>query len=180
MRRRHLHKHNKRFIAFVAASIDGRISLSRKSLPHWTSQEDWKFLQNALAHSDAVVVGRNTYLAAAGRLRQRQTFVLSSRPQKITRRGNVTFVNPSKVDLAALLVEYDTVAVLGGGAVYRFMLEQGLVDELYVTIEPLIFGRGREMFVGGKQVSHARLLSMERLNRKGTLLLHYMIKHHKR
>ena len=68
-------------------------------------------------------------------------------------------------------------AVLGGGRVYRFMLENGFLDEIFVTIEPLIFGRGKEMFIGGTRTARTHLLSIRRLNRTGTLLLHYQINH---
>lgn len=168
-----------RYIAFVAASIDGRIALSSKTLPHWTSQEDWRFFQKSLSRVDAVVVGRNTYQSAAARLRKRITFVLSSRPKTAKRRGTVTFVNPARVSLAELLQGYKSVAVLGGGAVYRLMLESGLLDEIFVTIEPLIFGRGKAMVVGGTRTTRLRLLAVQRLNRTGTLLLHYQINHPK-
>jgi len=164
-----------RFIAFVAASIDGRISLSEKTVPRWTSKEDWRFFQHSLARMEAVVVGRNTYAAVAGRLRKRNTFVLSNGPKTMVRRGSVTFLNPAKVALTPLLAKYKSVAVLGGGAVYRFMLESELLDEMFVTLEPLIFGRGKEMFVGGTRTTRVTLLSIKRLNRAGTLLLHYQI-----
>lgn len=170
-------QHRTRYVAFVAASVDGRISLSSKTLPRWTSKEDWRFFQKSLSRVDAVVVGRNTYQSAAERLRKRNTFVLSSRPKTIKRRGTVTFVNPKNVDLEKLFQEYKNIAVLGGGAVYRFMLERGLLDEIFVTVEPLIFGRGKEMFVGGTRTIRVSLLSVRRLNRTGTLLLHYKINH---
>lgn len=164
-----------RYIAYLAASVDGIISLTSQHPPDWTSQEDWNFFQAALKSVDAVVVGRNTYKAAAARLRKRNTFVLSSRPKTTKRRGTVTFVNPKKVKLKELFQSYKTVAVLGGGDVYRFMLESGLLDEIFITIEPLIFGRGKEMFSGGKETKKLRLLSVKKLNRPGTLLLHYQI-----
>ena len=174
IKQKHL-QHKTRYIAFVVASVDGRISLANKTLPYWTSKEDWEFFQNSLSRIDAVVVGRNTYESVAGRLRKRNTFVLSSRPKTLTRRGTVTFVNPANVDLPKLLERYKSVAVLGGGAVYRFMLESKLLDEIFVTIEPLIFGHGKEMFVGGTRTAQVSLLSVKRLNRTGTLLLHYQI-----
>lgn len=164
-----------RFIAFVAATIDGRISLSSKRLPDWTSKEDWELFQKSIKRFDAVVVGRNTYVAAASRLRKRNTFVLSRRTRMLTRRGTVTFVNPAEASLPKLLSNYKRVAVLGGGSVYRFMLERGLLDEIFVTIEPFVFGRGKEMFVGGTRTISARLLSLRQLNKNGTLLLHYQI-----
>ena len=164
-----------RFVAFVAASVDGRISLAKRTLPDWTSKEDWRFFQNSLSRVDAVIVGRNTYQAAAGRLRTRNTFVLSRRLKRVRRRGMVVFVNPASLDLAELLREFRTVAVLGGGTVYRFMLESGLLDEMFVTVEPFIFGRGKEMVIGGTRTTRLHLLSARRLNRAGTLLLHYRI-----
>ncbi|MDZ4229766.1 MAG: dihydrofolate reductase [Candidatus Veblenbacteria bacterium] len=167
--------HKPRYIAFIAASVDGRISLTSGTLPSWTSKEDWRFLQNSLARVDAVVVGRNTYRAAATRLRKRNTYILSNRLVTLRRRGTVTFVNPHRIDLVELLQGYKTVAILGGGMVYRTMLERNLLDEIFVTIEPLIFGRGKEMFVGGTRTTQLRLLSVLHLNRSGTILLHYQV-----
>lgn len=177
MRQKYLSASKTRYIAFVAASVDGRISLSSKTLPHWTSQEDWGFFQKSLSRVDAVVVGRNTYQSAAELLRKRNTFVLSSRPKTLTRRGTVTFVNPTSISLPKLFNEYKNVAVLGGGAVYRFMLESKLLDEIFITIETFIFGRGKEMFADGTRTTRVNLLSVRRLNRSGTLLLHYQINH---
>lgn len=164
-----------RFVAFVASTVDGRISLTERYLPGWTSEEDKSFFQKSLSQFDAVVVGRNTYLAAENRLRKRNAFVLTSRSKTIEREGTVTFVNPANVNLAKLFQDYKNIAVLGGGAVYRFMLENGFLDEIFVTIEPLIFGRGKEMFMGGTKTVQVKLLSIKRLNSAGTILLHYKI-----
>ncbi|MDP2656523.1 MAG: dihydrofolate reductase [bacterium] len=168
-------QHKPHYIGFVATSIDGRISLSHHHPPEWTSKEDWTFFQSSLSRMDAVVVGRNTYNAVADRLRKRHTYVLSHRPDTLTRRGMVTFVNPATVDLPTLLKDYHNVAVLGGGSVYDFMAEHGLLNELFVTVEPLIFGRGKEMFSGGTKTIQTQLLSVRKLNKNGTLLLHYKI-----
>ncbi len=176
MKPRGLPSSKTQFVVFVATSVDGRISLTKKTLPDWTSKEDWSFFQKSLQKFDAVIVGRNTYQAAATRLRQRTTFVLSSRISTSQRRGTVTFLNPARVDIKQLLKQYKRVAVLGGAMVYRTMLERGLLDELYITIEPLIFGRGQAMVIGGTITTQLRLISQRRLNKAGTLLLHYKIK----
>ena len=89
------------------------------------------------------MVGRNTYQAAATRLRKRNAFVLSSRIKIPKNEGSVTFINPASTDLMAVLSAYKKVAVLGGGAVYQFMLEHRMIDEVFITIEPIIFGRGK-------------------------------------
>lgn len=104
-----------------------------------------------------------------------KTTVFSSRLKTVKRRGKVVFINPVNVNLVKIFKEYKNVAVLGGGAVYRFMLENGLLDEIFVTIEPLIFGRGKEMFIGGTKISRLRLLSIKKLNLAGSILLHYKV-----
>lgn len=163
-----------RYIGYVVASIDGRISIAAGTVPDWTSREDWNFLQKSLARADAVVVGRNTYLTVADRLRKRNTFVLSTRPKTMIRRGRVTFINPATMDIRALLKQYRVVAVVGGAMVYRYMVEHNLLDELFVTIEPLIFGRGQPMVIDGTKTTRLQLGAVKKLNRSGTLLLHYL------
>jgi len=172
-----LQPHKPKYTAFVATSVDGRSSLTEKTLPDWNSQEDRQFLHQSLSHMDAVVVGRKTYEAAAKHLRKRITYVFSSRPTTLCHRESVTFVNPVRVDLEKLFQDHKNVAVLGGGMAYRFMLENHLLDELFVTVEPLIFGRGTPMFTGGTKTTRLDLLSSRPLNSSGTLLLHYRINH---
>lgn len=167
--------HKPRFIAFAAASVDGRISLVKAALPTWTSKEDQRFFQKSLAQCDAFVVGRNTYHAAASALRRRTTYVLTSRIKKEYRKGSVTFVNPKTTDFVRLFSAYGTVAILGGAAVYRLMAERGLLHELYLTIEPLLFGRGTPLMLGGTRTIALRLISVRKLNAAGTLLLHYSV-----
>lgn len=165
------------FVGFVASSVDGRISLKRHAAPDWTSAEDWEFLQKSLKRFDAVVVGRNTYLTARARLKKRNTYVLSRKISSLKKEGTVTFVNPQKTDLRKLLGVYKNVAVLGAGEVYQYMLNKRMLDELYVTIEPLVFGRGVPMFSGGRKTARLVLTSVRKLNARGTLLLRYKILH---
>ena len=176
-----------KFTAFVAASVDGRISLDPGKSPDWTSREDQIFFRNALSKFDAVVMGWSTFEAARKNMEKRTTFVLSSRPgnpvrEKFFNGGSarqgsfVTFVNPLRAHLRDIFGKFKTVAVLGGGRVYQTMLDEKLMDEIYVTVEPLIFGQGIPMFVGGASTAHLRLVSVEKLNKIGTVLLHYKIR----
>ena len=162
-----------RYSAYAAMSIDGRISLDSKKLPDWTSKEDWKFFQTALKKTDAVVSGHATYNAAKKYMDRRVSYVFTSKTNKPRSRGSVTFVNPKKSDLKKMFGGYKNVAIVGGAGVYQTMLDRGLFDDLYLTIEPLIFGRGRELFSGGKKNTSLKLKSVKKLNKTGTLLLHY-------
>lgn len=166
---------NQKYIAYVVSSIDGVISLKKKKLPDWTSREDQEFFQKSLEKFDAVVVGLNTYEAAKERLQKRNAFVLTHEVKTTKQEGNVTFVNPANVDLRKLLESYKTVAVLGGSEAYSFMLNEGLLDEIFLTIEPLVFGRGIRIFADKTKHARLRLLSAKKLNPRGTILLHYQV-----
>ncbi|MBV9349267.1 MAG: dihydrofolate reductase [Patescibacteria group bacterium] len=154
--------------------MDGRISLSEKAPPDWTSEEDWKFFQEELEKCDAFVIGRNTFEGLKGRARP-NTFVFSRYPSATPQEKDVTFINPGIADLKQLLSPFRRIGIVGGARVYQSMLDQGLLNEIYVTIEPILFGRGREMFEGGTKDHGLKLLSVQTLNKKGTVLLHYEV-----
>ena len=166
-------KFKTRYVGYVVATIDGCISLAKAARPMWASKEDWAFLQKELARADAVIAGRNTYNAARARLQKRTTFVFSRHIGKPQKRDGVTFVNPVRANLDKLFAPYRRIAVLGGASVYRHMLERDRLDEFFVTIEPLVFGRGLPMFSGGTKTTRFRLLSVRKLNHNGTLLIHF-------
>ena len=58
--------------------------------------------------------------------------------------------------------------LVGGGIINSLFLKAGLIDELRITIEPVLFGEGKELL--DKFTSHVRLklLSVDMLNNSGT------------
>ncbi len=167
--------HRSQYIAIVAASIDGRISLTHQKHPDWTSAEDYRTFKKLLSTMDAFVVGLNTYRAGSALLKGKPTVVFTHRAVQSKKDATVIFINPQTVNIAKILRPYKRVGIVGAGQVYQTMLDKGLLDELYVTLEPLVFGRGKPMFDGGTKTKRFQLISVRRLNRSGTLLLHYRI-----
>ncbi len=172
-----MQKHNKtKYTAMVASSIDGRIAKDSRSFATWTSKEDWHFFQDFLSKTDAVIVGHNTYRVAKERLDKRNTIVFSSKYNKIKEVGSVTFLNPVKVNFKEFVQQkgFKKIAILGGPKVYNYFLENKMLNELFVTIEPIIFTNGVPMFQGDKFKKYElNLISVKKLNQKGTLLLKY-------
>ena len=170
-------QHKTHFLALAAVTADGRITLDSSAMPEWTSIEDWEFFQEKLLGVDAVVAGRSTYEAARMYISKRVAYVLTSTVMEPRTEGTVTFVNPDITDLRALLGKYSRVAVVGGADAYRTMFDLGLCDELYLTIEPVAFGRGRELLTETKNPVRLKLLSTKTLNRAGTIVLRYEVLH---
>jgi dihydrofolate reductase len=165
-----------KYTAFVAASIDGRIAKDEKSGTNWTSSEDWKFFQKSLSKMDAVIAGTNTYKVVGTRLNKRNTIILTSKVSKVKIFGSVAFLNPKKDSLKKFIKhkKYKSVGIVGGSHVYNFCLESKMLDELFVTVEPYVFGSGVPMFSGTKFKKHKFILeSVKKLNKKGTILLRY-------
>ena len=165
-----------RCIAIAATTIDGKIALDAEHFSDWTSPEDKDFLHEMLDESDVIVVGNNTYKTAIEPLSKRNCIVFtSSVPISERKSGRLFLVNAQAADVRKILETYKTVAILGGTQTYTYFLENDLLDEIYLTIEPLIFGRGLNLFESSKNIDAPfRLESTKKLNEKGSLLLHYI------
>ncbi len=164
----------------VATTIDGKIATHSRQFTSWTSKEDKDFLHKLLDKSDVVVVGNNTYKTAKKPLSKRNCIVLTRGASKAVRKNpRLVFFNPQKENLDRFIKKagYRRIAVLGGAQSYTYFLEKNLIDEIYLTIEPLVFGRGISMFDGVRASRrYFKLVSVKKLNKKGSLLLHFKAK----
>lgn len=156
------------FLAIAAVSVDGFLSDDPTKTPNWTSKEDWGFLQKTLETCDAILVGRKTFEAARERLLQRNTFVITSQDHI----PGVTTLPAHPKTIRDTLRQFSKVAILGGTGVYGLCIDAGLIDELLLTVEPIFLGRGNTLTRLTKR-HHCRLVRIEQLNKKGTVLLTY-------
>lgn len=167
------------FTAIAAVTLDGKIAAHKGQNSSWTSKEDKQFLHKFLDRSDVVLVGRTTYEVAYKSLSKRNCIILTSRIKATFKKNRLTlFCNPKTVDLIALITRlgYKKVTILGGQKVYSFFIKNSLLDELFLTIEPLIFGKGLSLFQYKELFSQpVKLISFKRLNSKGSILARYKI-----
>ena len=162
------------YIAMAAITIDGKIARHERHATDWTSPEDKRILQEQLDSADVVVVGHHTFRVAEKQLSKRNCIVLTRRIRKPREMDpKLTYINTNVTGLESYVERqgYRRVAVLGGAQVYSYCLEQGLIDEFYMTVEPLAFGEGVSLL---SQQTKARftLRSVQRLNKEGSILLH--------
>lgn len=158
-------------------TLDGKIAKNSHHASSWSSPEDKRFLRQKLASCDVIIVGRHTYDVSRQPLSQRNCMVLTRSVKTYRQAGERRLdCNPKNVNLKSLIQKlgYRNVCVLGGTQTYSLMLKKGLLDELFLTVEPLVFGSGLPLFdLSLKAMPSFRLVSVKKLNRQGTLLLHY-------
>ena len=128
---------------------------------------DKEYLEGATARAGAIVVGRRMYEAAEAWGGQNPfgapLFVVTHRPEDAPAEGGFTFVDGLDEAIArARRSAGDKNVSLGGGAdVIRQALRAGHVDELAISIAPVILGGGKRLFESFEQtlnLEHAGLL----------------------
>lgn len=167
-----------RYLGIAAVSLDGKIGAHEKHFSGWTSKEDKKFMRALLDTCDVIIVGNNTYKTAITPLSKRNCIVLT-RSVKATKRasGNLLYLNTKSVNLKKTVTKagYKKVAVLGGAQTYSYCLEHRMLDDLYLTIEPVIFGSGIPLFAGKYKLRRTKIALVRKLNKTGTVLIHAKI-----
>jgi dihydrofolate reductase len=162
-------------IAIAAQSLDGYITKHAREGTSFTSKEDQVYFRNVLKTFDCSLFGARTFEASKLSIlkslsSERLRVVWTRNPEKFgeyQQEGRLEFYAG---DLKTLFSDLET---RGGTSVYTECIKQNLVDELWLTLEPLAFGGGKKLFEGEIDVRF-ELLSTEHLS-SNTLLLKYKV-----
>ena len=128
---------------------------------------DSEFLDEAVTRCGAVVGGRNTYEAARAWGGQNPFGVpfciVTHHPEDAPQDAGFTFVNglEEAISQAREAAVGKDVFVMGGADVIRQALRAGFVEELSVSIAPIVLGAGKRLFDGFEEsvnLEHVRLL----------------------
>lgn len=166
-------------VLIAAQTLDGYIARPDRPGTDFCSEADAAFLREALKEFDSLIMGRKTYHT----LRER---ILNSDTQrflrKIVTRSPDIHAKDQRDDLieftgdtpAEILNELDRrgrkkTALLGGSEIYAQYLAAGLVDELWITVEPLLFGAGTALLAAPCELA-LQLVSVSRLSENVVLL----------
>ncbi|MBL9036887.1 MAG: dihydrofolate reductase [Archangium sp.] len=151
---------------FIATSLDGFIAGENDDLswlPPPVPGDDFGFA-TFLSQTGALLMGRRTYDVAAGFPGE---WAYGERPVLVPTRRPLTPKVPSVRAVSGPITELVAQAkeaangldvYLDGGDVIRQAHDAGLVDELTVTVVPVILGRGYPLFAGVAQRSALTLL----------------------
>jgi dihydrofolate reductase len=161
-------------ICFIisALSADGYIAKDSNHAALWTSKEDKKRFVEITKRAGVVVMGLNTYKTLGRPLKERRNIIYSPDPVE----GVETTSKAPRLLIEQLANEgVKEVAICGGSQIYTMFMESGAVSELYLTIEPIIFGAGIKLF--NKDFHYMLTLKSCEKTESGAILLHYHVNH---
>lgn len=172
-------------ILAIVTSADGKSTKDDLPPNTWASDEDQKFFFSLVKKHNLIVMGKNTYLASKRNIRLEEDklrIVLTKNPEEFKKeavRGQLEFTDESPKALVKRMTEEKFIELLlvSGATLNTAFFKDKLIDELWLTLEPKLFGLGKGL-VGMEELEvNLKLLGIKRLNPQGTLLLKYQVIH---
>ncbi len=165
-------------ILIMAVTLDGKIAKHSHQPADWTSSADKRAFVKATKQAGVIIMGRQTYQTIGRPLPGRLNVVLTSQPKdKQSISGRLEFTDLSPVKLVKQLEKrgYHQIILAGGSTVNTRFLEQNLIDEIWLTIEPKIFGHGLSLFKDIDVNLDLELIDIKQLD-KNVIQVRYKIK----
>ena len=170
-----------RFSVFIATSVDGYIARADGSID-WLSivhpVDEAHGYETFISSVDTVVIGRNTYETVL-RYEQwpyvdKKVVVMTHRSPPAPARNAEEFYSGSATELASQLVESKRVYVDGGSVVRQFFAA-GLINDLTISVIPIVLGSGIRLFSCGEG-EHRLQLESSRSWPSGMVQMRYAVK----
>ncbi|HLO58823.1 MAG TPA: dihydrofolate reductase family protein [Bacteroidales bacterium] len=166
-------------ILVFVQSLDGKITKwGYPIVRSWSSKEDQDYFSSLMKKSELTVVGSNTYnfdpfKPSPGHL----LVVMTGHPELYrTIQGSIEFSNLSPTELVKeYSARYDQMLMVGGPHLATSFFTENLIDEIWLTIEPKIFGSGGNFVTDQNLDIRLQLKSLEKINNSGTLILKYSV-----
>jgi dihydrofolate reductase len=161
-------------VLIAAITADGFIGRDSGHLADWTGGADKKLFVEVTKAMGTMVMGSRTFATIGRALPGRRTIVYTTHPDDITADG-VETSSEAPAELVARLTREgaDGLAICGGASIYGQFMAAGVVDELYLTVAPKLFGTGVPLFAEPLDAT-LTLLDTRKLD-DNTILLHYAV-----
>lgn len=173
---------SRKLALFIAASVDGYIAGPNDDLSFLSmveqEGEDYGYAEFT-KNVDTVILGKRTYdkvmsMGIPYPYTDKEIFVITRTPQP-----NQGLINFYTGDLKTLVhdlkqKEGKTIFCDGGAYVVNELLQHGLIDEITLSVIPVLLGDGTRLFNTGFNMQHLTLISANSYP-KGLIQMHYKL-----
>ena len=138
-----------RYKLIAVVSQDGFIARYSGDNPEsWTSKEEKIFFKSDMQDCEWSAMGRKTHELSYNKNKKRIIFSRDLSNFRFVNNNHVYF-NPNQTtfdEIIKKILPATTICILGGTTVYDYFMNNKLLDELIITIEPITFRRGLPLF----------------------------------
>lgn len=164
---------------YLASSVNGMIS-NKANVPSWLSQEYERGFWEICQRMNAVIMGKTTYeILSPDHLpleREGTLIVLTHDTTAKPSQSNVVFTDRTPQEIVRMLEArgHNEAVIIGGTQTVSEFVKSGFVDELYLVVEPVLFGAGLPLLREVDADYKLTLLNVQKLNAH-TVQLHYRL-----
>lgn len=160
----------------MAISTDGYIARENDDTS-WISTEEWDCYSSMIQKTGNLVVGHRTYDILTkqeefSELQHVKLVVVSTQQFKTLSEKHLVANSPKEA--LELLKDFDEVIVAGGGELNSSFLKESLIDEIYLDVEPILLGKGIQLFSPGDFEAELELLETKKIT-EDEIQLHYKV-----
>jgi dihydrofolate reductase len=161
-------------------SLDGIIARSIDDDLSWGSSEDKKLYKKFTTEFGTVIVGSTTFEQMPRIAFKNRLCIILTRDKlkysEYLENPNFVFLDPYPIKVVQYLESQniEKAVIIGGSKINSLFLEANLVDEIFVTISPHIFGNGIRIFGNSTLDVKMELKTFEKIS-DSELLLNYRI-----
>lgn len=144
----------------AALSADGFLADKQdQKSTNWTSKEDFAFFVKRTKQAGVCIMGSSTYKTIGHPLKDRTTIIYTKNSQRIANSlplppvishlsSNIPYTTSLPPDqlINQLSGITNEIAVCGGSSIYTLFMQAKVVNTLYLTYEPILFGQGLPLF----------------------------------
>jgi len=168
-------------ILIFVSTLDGKITKwGDPMIRSWSSKADQDQFDAIWNETRVIIMGSGTYNPDPLKPDPKHLFIVITRqPSKYESSdvpGLLEFTNETPVQILNRFENNENVVlVVGGSQIAASFLRVQLIDELWLTFEPKIFGAGDNFVTDEKLDIDLRLMSFEQINEQGTVLTKYKV-----
>jgi len=164
-------------VLYMAVSIDGFIA-KKDGDSDWVSETDTINFEKKVAETGCIVVGNRTFKQYKDELypiENATNIILTSHKALKSENRDVVYAHsPADALEVASGRGQDKILLVGGGITNGLFLKDKLIDELILTVHPLLLGNGIRLFENPDCNINLQLLTQNKLA-KNLIQIHYKI-----
>lgn len=169
-------------ILVFVSTLDGKVTQwGNPHVRNWSSLEDQQYYKQIWKDAQLIVMGSNTFIAEKFSASPNHLLLVMtqhiSKYEKYMVKGQIEFTDSTPIDIVNQFEKkgIQIMTVVGGAHIATSFLKEQLIDEIWLTIEPKIFGTGGNFVIEEKLDIDLRLHSSHKVNDQGTLINKYVV-----